>query len=275
MDSEIDVNKDVLAIKAENKPHKPGENKEKTDEHGSTVNRDTRSYSNTVVSCYVSSIEIIEDDEVTYFSSDQEDQEDPAQYREGGYHPVKIGDCFQGRYRVARKLGWGTFSTVWLCCDLVDKQFVALKVVRSATRYTRSALKEIGFLKTVHDTDLSNSGRNKIVQMLDYFMITGVNGTHVCMVFELHGHNLLQLIIRSNYSGIPLANVKSIIRQVLEGLNYLHTKCKIIHTDIKPENVLICVYEACVRRLASEETQQRTMGLKLPVSLISTAPQEF
>jgi serine/threonine protein kinase len=25
---------------------------------------------------------------------------------------------------------------------------------------------------------------------------------------------------------------------VLEGLHYLHTKCKIIHTDIKPENVL-------------------------------------
>jgi hypothetical protein len=80
MDSKIAVNKDVLAIKAENKPHKPGENKGKTDEHGSTVNRDTRSYSNTVVSCYASSIETIEDDEVTYFSSDQKDQEDPAQH---------------------------------------------------------------------------------------------------------------------------------------------------------------------------------------------------
>jgi hypothetical protein len=110
MDSKIDVNRDVLAIKAENKSHKPGERKGKTDEHGSTVNRDTRSYSNTVDLCYVSSIETIEDDEVTYFSSDQEDQEDPAQYSEGGYHLVKIGDCFLGRYRVARKLGWGQFS---------------------------------------------------------------------------------------------------------------------------------------------------------------------
>jgi serine/threonine-protein kinase SRPK1 len=111
--------------------------------------------------------------------------------------------------------------------------------------------------------------------MLDYFKITGVNGTHVCMMFELHGHNLQKLIIRSNYSGISIANVKSIIRQVLEGLNYLYTKCKIIHSDIKSQNVLICVDEACVRRLASEATQQRAMGLKLPVSLINTAPQEF
>lgn len=36
----------------------------------------------------------------------------------GGYHPVKIGDLFKERYHVVRKLGWGHFSTVWLCWDL-------------------------------------------------------------------------------------------------------------------------------------------------------------
>jgi len=36
----------------------------------------------------------------------------------------------------------------------------------------------------------------------------------VCMVFEVLGRNLLRLIIRSNYQGIPLPLVKSIIRQV-------------------------------------------------------------
>ena len=39
------------------------------------------------------------------------------------------------------------------------------------------------------------------------------------MVFEVLGHNLLKLIIRSNYQGIPLANVKTIIRQVCLFLN--------------------------------------------------------
>ncbi len=47
------------------------------------------------------------------------------------------------------------------------------------------------------------------------------------------------MIIRSNYQGIPMENVRVIIKQVLEGLLYLHEKCKIIHTDIKPENVLV------------------------------------
>ena len=36
----------------------------------------------------------------------------------GGYHPVRIGDLFKSRYYIIRKLGWGYFSTVWLCLDL-------------------------------------------------------------------------------------------------------------------------------------------------------------
>ena len=39
--------------------------------------------------------------------------------------------------------------------------------------------------------------------------------------------------------GIHMDNVKAVIRQVLEGLDFLHTKPGIIHTDIKPENVLL------------------------------------
>lgn len=165
------------------------------------------------------------------------------------------------------------------------------------------------------------------------------------MVFEVLGSNLLKLIIRSNYEGIPLENVKTIIRQVsirtcfyctitigaartswaifflyaarrfdlflkangffvfrpvrflrffffffitsyaqlfsqifllqvLQGLDYLHSKCQIIHTDIKPENILIAVDDQYVRRLAYEATQWQKNGLKLPGSLVSTAPRD-
>ncbi|XP_005431558.2 SRSF protein kinase 1-like, partial [Geospiza fortis] len=94
------------------------------------------------------------------------------------------------------------------------------------------------------------------------------------MVFEVLGHHLLKWIIKSNYQGLPLPCVKKIIKQVLQGLDYLHTKCRIIHTDIKPENILLCVNDQYIRRLAAEATEWQRSGAPPPSgSAVSTAPQ--
>jgi hypothetical protein len=72
-----------------------------------------------------------------------EEQEDPRDYTFGGYYPVRLGEVFNGRYHVIRKVGWGHFSTVWLCWDVIGKRFVALKIVKSAENYSVSAADEI------------------------------------------------------------------------------------------------------------------------------------
>ncbi|XP_066480317.1 SRSF protein kinase 1 [Tiliqua scincoides] len=206
--------------------------------------------------------------------SDDDEQEDPNDYCKGGYHLVKIGDLFNGRYHVIRKLGWGHFSTVWLSWDIQGKRFVAMKVVKSAEHYTETALDEIKLLKSVRNSDPADPNRERLVQLLDDFKISGVNGSHVCMVFEVLGHHLLKWIIKSNYQGLPLLCVKRIIQQVLQGLDYLHAKCRIIHTDIKPENILLCVNDQYIRRLAAEATEWQKSGAPPPSgSAVSTAPQ--
>ncbi|XP_041801201.1 SRSF protein kinase 1a isoform X1 [Chelmon rostratus] len=205
--------------------------------------------------------------------SDDEEQEDPNDYCKGGYHHVKVGDLYNGKYHVIRKLGWGHFSTVWLAWDIQVKRFVAMKVVKSAEHYTETAVDEIKLLTSVRNSDPNDPNREMVVQLLDDFKISGVNGTHVCMVFEVLGHHLLKWIIKSNYQGLPLPCVKSIVRQVLQGLDYLHTKCQIIHTDIKPENILMSVEEPYVRKLAAEATEWQRAGAPPPSgSAISTAP---
>ena len=39
-------------------------------------------------------------------------------YKLGGYHPVLLGDTFKNdTYRILKKIGYGSFSTVWLARD--------------------------------------------------------------------------------------------------------------------------------------------------------------
>lgn len=180
-----------------------------------------------------------DDDEEEEFS---EEEEDPEDYCKGGYHPVNIGDKFsEGRYTVLRKLGWGHFSTVWLARDDMLKKFVALKIVKSAQHYTETALDEIKLLEKVVVANRSSPNRQCVVELLDWFEHKGPNGTHICMTFEVLGPNLLTLIRQYRHRGIPIHIVKRITKQILMGLDYLHRECNIIHTDLKPENVLIVI----------------------------------
>lgn len=185
----------------------------------------------------------------------ESDDEGADNYRKGGYHPVAVGEMYNGRYHVLAKLGWGHFSTVWLCQDMTYQRFVAMKVQKSAPHYTEAAYDEIELLAeaakrgsepTWQGTQTGplqhlfpQANFTGVVTLIDYFEHYGVNGKHVCMVFETMGPNVLALIKRYNFKGIPLDIVRKVATHTLMGLDYLHRVCGIIHTDLKPENVLV------------------------------------
>uniref|UniRef100_A0A671KQN0 non-specific serine/threonine protein kinase n=1 Tax=Sinocyclocheilus anshuiensis TaxID=1608454 RepID=A0A671KQN0_9TELE len=166
-----------------------------------------------------------------------EEHEDPRDYCYGGYHPIQVGDVFNKRYKVLSKLGWGYFSTVWLCIDLRSGRHVAVKVLKSGAGFTQAGQDELTLLRCVTRNPL----KGRIVQLLDEFKIAGVNGIHICLVLELLGPDLRCWQVCFGNPGLSLTCVKHVITQVLEGLEYLHRHCKIIHTDIKPENILLCL----------------------------------
>jgi len=204
-------------------------------------------------------------------SSEDEGIED---YKTGGYHAIHIGEIYLERYVILQKLGWGHFSTVWLAEDLQYGSYVALKIQKSAQHYLEAAFDEVEILEQV-STKWRNDewkksfaeyqmkdGNRKIdatsdschcIQLLNSFVHFGPNGKHFVMVFEILGVNLLEIIKRYNYRGIPLPLVRIMAKQILLGLDYLHRVCKIIHTDLKPENVLLCLTNDELKEIVSKK----------------------
>ncbi len=63
------------------------------------------------------------------------------------------------------------------------------------------------------------------------------------MAFEVLGKNLLSLVRKYEYRGIPIPIVREMTRQLLLSLDYMHRVCKVIHTDLKPENITFSLKE--------------------------------
>ena len=210
---------------------------------------------------------------------DSSEDEGLNDYKVGGYHPVHVGEVLNDRYVTVQKLGWGHFSTVWLTKDKKYDSWVALKIQKSAPHYIEAAYDEVGILEQVssfwkkkmwkdsirkyysgdpqlenflHDNDETTGEDAYCVQLLDHFMHSGPNGTHYVMVFEIMGVNLLEIIKRYNYKGVPLPIVRVMAKQCLIGLDFLHRVCNLIHTDLKPENVILNLEKREVKEIMNK-----------------------
>ncbi|EDW51495.1 SRSF protein kinase 2 isoform X2 [Drosophila sechellia] len=181
-----------------------------------------------------------DDREYEHSESENDTEENCSDYVSGGYHPVAIGDILAKRYHVFKKLGLGNFSTVWLCYDSQMDRYCAVKVANSESDGTD----EVVLFEKLHD---NHKYRSHVVGFYDYFEVAGPNGTHVCLVLEALGDNLLDLMERCTDKGLPICNIKQIAQQVLTGLHFMHDECRLIHTDLKPENVLLASNEGILR----------------------------
>lgn len=155
------------------------------------------------------------------------DEENQDSYGPGGYCPVQPKQQI-GAYCIEKKLGYGQFATVWkTSCGK------AIKICRADEQYANMIQKEVNILKAIQKAP-------SCVQLLDDFVHESDNGKHKTIVMELHGMDLYRLTQMHRHAEVhlPLAVSKSIIRQVLEGLQFLESH-NILHTDIKPENILV------------------------------------
>ena len=179
-------------------------------------------------------------------------------YSPGGLYNVQEGEVLDGRwcknylsilysfysrYMAKSKLGSGGFSTVWLCLDQEHQREVAVKVARSDAVTRAMGQDEILLLESALECEEDHPGRDTVLQLLGQGEVTGPHGSHLCLVLEPLGADLLQCLEAT--TGQPrLATVKVIMKQIMEGLDFLHTKAKIIHTDIKPENIMLSTGQA-------------------------------
>ncbi|EGC43880.1 protein kinase [Histoplasma capsulatum var. duboisii H88] len=140
------------------------------------------------------------------------DAEPLHRYRQGGYHPVALGEYLKaGREEI----------------------YVAVKI-SVAERDHGGEMQELQIMKKLASRHLC---LKHTVHMLDNFDLEGPNGCYKCLVYELLGPDILDTIDAHFSDGrLPGKLAKAIAKQSLIGLDSLHQQ-NIGHGDLHTRNL--------------------------------------
>lgn len=160
------------------------------------------------------------------------------------------GTIIAGRYEVCSKLGAAAFSTALKCVDhwaeRGEARHVCLKLIRNNKDFLDQSFDEIKILQFLNSR--ASSGRGSFLKLLDFFYFR----EHLFIVTELLQENLYEFSRFVRESDNPpfftMPRLKKVMKQVLEAVAHLH-ELKLIHCDIKPENIVIKSFSHCEVKL--------------------------
>ena len=136
----------------------------------------------------------------------------------------------QGLFALENKiLGKGSFGTVYLGMDLFNNKYVALKKIPS------EIIRDPQKIEALSNEILISSGVDNVnlVRILD---ITEIENNKYIVYEFCNGGDLRRYL--KFFKRFDEKSVQYFMSQILNGLSELHAK-KIIHHDLKPENVLV------------------------------------
>ena len=171
--------------------------------------------------------------------------EDIARYCPGGYHPIYLNDLLKdGQYEVLHKLGFGSYSTVWLARDnqyarplllrrvlshlnVRNQRNVSVKVVVASKSEVHNP--ELQILQKIRENnDPHHPGRKHVPQLLDWFYHDGPNGRHLCLVLEILGPSVSTAMEHCRTGRLDGNLARRVSRQLLYATSYLHS-CGVVH----------------------------------------------
>lgn len=141
----------------------------------------------------------------------------------------------QGRkYLVLDMLGQGTFGQVAKCQNIITKEIVGVKIIKSKAEYLNQSIVEVKFLKLIN-LKLDPNDDHHFLRLKDTF----IHKNHLCLVFELLNRNIYEILKQNRFYGLKISTIRHVTAQLLDSLSVLKNH-NIVHCDIKPENILLC-----------------------------------
>ncbi|CAN0434527.1 unnamed protein product [Lampetra planeri] len=138
------------------------------------------------------------------------------------------------RYEVLKKIGEGGQGQVIQCLDHKRNILVAIKILVSPSSSKQETYQKMELQIALELQDEGSDEDFNVIKVLNIFHFRG----HYCIVMELLKESLHEVIRNAGLRRLDMAMVKTYTRGILKFLRHINSR-KIVHADIKPENVLV------------------------------------
>ncbi|MGH8019203.1 MAG: protein kinase domain-containing protein [Opitutaceae bacterium] len=136
------------------------------------------------------------------------------------------------RFSLVRLLGRGGMGVVWLAKDDKLEREVALKFLPEAVALDPRSVDDLK-QETRRSLELTHP---HIVRIYDFFEDN--NAAAISMEY-VEGGSLARLAVDQPLRCFEPAQIVQWLRQLVDALEYAHTKARIVHRDLKPANLMI------------------------------------
>jgi serine/threonine-protein kinase SRPK3 len=91
--------------------------------------------------------------------------------------------------------------------------------------------------------------------MLDAFKLKGSHGQHLCIVYDVLREPIGLTMEKLPGHLFGSHHLRILLPALLQGLDYLHAECHIVHTDLKPDNIMMGLGDPTILdRVVRDET---------------------
>ncbi len=149
--------------------------------------------------------------------------------------------------------------------DAGNRKYVTIKInINTLSEDFLKGRREIA--RKLFTTNPNHPGYQHVRFMLDTFKLKGKHGEHLCIVYDVLREPIDMCMEKFPGRRFNSEKLRLLLPALLQGLDYMHSECGVVHTDLKADNIMMGLGDPTILDRFVQHELEHPSARKMPDS---------